>query len=772
MHRVAGAEEGDMSSPTHDRRRLIVVSNRLPFSIRTNEGRLEFAPSAGGLVTGLSSFLNSLQGDASPFSEYLWVGWPGDAVDAASERALEEKALSTYRSVPVHLTSPEMDNFYLGFCNKTLWPLFHSFPMLTAYDEPGWDVYRSINRKFADKLISMLRPDDVVWIHDYHLLLLPALLRERFRSMKIGFFLHIPFPSFEIFQLLPSAWRRDLLNGLLGASLVGFHTYEYTQHFLQSVLRILGYANTFGGILLSSRTAKAATFPMGIDYDKYARTACEPDVIKDVADLKVIFGESRIMLSVDRLDYTKGILNRLQGFDRFLERNPGWRKRIVLALVVVPSRIGVSEYDKMKRQVEEHVGRINGKYGMIGWTPVVYQYRNVGLEPLVALYAASDIALVTPLRDGMNLVAKEYVASRGETGGVLILSEMAGAAKELTEAILVNPNHCGDLATAIEAALALDPDEQAHRMHLMQSRLKRSTVQHWAADFLGDLLDGGPKTHHGAVLPLHGAALRVLRDDYKRARKRLILLDYDGTLVPFAHNPGDARPGPEVIAVLYDLTDDPANTVAIVSGRDREALSRWFDGLRTHLVAEHGFLSRSPGSSEWAVPPNIEDGWKAHLLPILRTFADRLPGTWIEEKTFSLVWHYRSAEPELGEAFARELHDNLTAITGNIDVQVTSISKGIEVRATGANKGTAARELLGREQFDFVFAAGDDTTDEDLFAALPDSSYTVKVGTARTRARFYCANDSELIRLLQVMTGQQQPGGGFLSKFIKLFRRR
>ncbi len=392
--------------------------------------------------------------------------------------------MKEYRSVPVFLSEGEMDQFYLGFCNKTIWPLFHSFPSFSAYDEVMWQTYRTVNERFRDALLAVLRPDDVVWIHDYHLMLLPRLLKIAMPAVHIGFFLHIPFPSYEIFRLLPSTWRKEILEGTLGADLVGFHTYEYTQHFLQSVLRILGYGNTIGQILLPDRTVRADTFPMGIDYERFSAAATSAEVQAEVSRLRVSLGDARVILSADRLDYTKGILNRLQGYDLFLEQNPRWQGKIVLALVVVPSRIGVDQYDRMKRQLEEQVGRINGKYGSIGWMPVVYQYRHVPFVPLVALYAVSDVCLVTPLRDGMNLVAKEYLAARTAGSGVLILSEMAGAAKELGEAVLVNPNHCGEIATSIATALDIPPEEQARRLQIMQARLQRYTVYRWANDFV------------------------------------------------------------------------------------------------------------------------------------------------------------------------------------------------------------------------------------------------------------------------------------------------
>ncbi|HTY60316.1 MAG TPA: bifunctional alpha,alpha-trehalose-phosphate synthase (UDP-forming)/trehalose-phosphatase [Bacteroidota bacterium] len=744
-----------MQSMPANRRRLVIVSNRLPFSIAVSNGEPEFRETTGGLVTGLASYLSTVGTDPDAPAEYVWVGWPGSTIAPEAQRGITERAAKLHRSVPVFLSESDMEMFYLGFCNKTIWPLFHSFPSLTVYDEAMWQTYKTVNERFCDAMLGILKPDDLVWIHDYHLMLLPRLLKERQSSAQIGFFLHIPFPSYEIFRLLPSTWRKEVLEGVLGADLVGFHTYEYTQHFLQSVLRITGNGNTLGQILLPERVVRADTFPMGIDYERYAGASSSPEVQAEVAQLRSSLGDSRIVLSVDRLDYTKGIANRLLGYDLFLEANPQWLGKIVLIIVVVPSRIGVEQYDKMKRQLEELVGRINGKYGKIGWMPVVYQYRHVPFLPLVALYAVSDVAMVTPLRDGMNLVAKEYIAARTGGSGVLILSEMAGSAKELGEAVLVNPNHCGEIAAAIGTALNLPPEEQARRLRIMQSRLRHYTVHRWADDFVQGILVTAETKRTFETHDLSAAARRSLLAEYRKSTRRLLLLDYDGTLVPFVSDRSTARPGPRVLSLLHLLSADPANQVAIVSGRDREWLETLFGDLPIHLVAEHGFLSRRRGE-EWRSMKVISGDWKRRLLPMLKLFADRLPGAAIEEKDYSLVWHYRGADPEQAELFAHELADNLNALTGNVDIQVMQANKAIEIRVAGINKGTAAEEIMAAGEYEFILAIGDDRTDEDLFAVLPEHAWTIKVGTAHSRAKYNCAGVQEVLDLLGVLAGSSR----------------
>jgi trehalose 6-phosphate synthase/phosphatase len=744
-------EEAEMQSITAPRRRLVVVSNRLPFSVTGSPGAYEFRETTGGLVTGLASYLSSLGSDPIGPTEYAWVGWPWATIEPNDQQAISDRVLTQYHSVPVFLTAAEMDQFYLGFCNKTLWPLFHSFSSHTVYDEAMWKIYKSVNERFRDALLTILKTGDLVWIHDYHLLLLPRLLKEQISSVQIGYFLHIPFPSYEIFRLLPSSWRKELLDGVLGADLLGFHTYEYTQHFLQSVLRILGHGNDIGQILLPDGTVRADTFPMGIDYEKFSTAASSRETQEEVSRLRSSLGDVRLILSVDRLDYTKGILNRLQGFEVFLEQNPEWHGKIVLVLVVVPSRIGVDQYDMMKRQVEELVGRINGRYGGLAWTPVVYQYRQLSFTPLVSLYAASDVAMVTPLRDGMNLVAKEYVAARTAESGVLILSEMAGAAKELGEAVLVNPNHCGEIAASIAMALTIPREEQARRLRIMRARLQRYTVHRWAKDLVQAIVDTAESKKKYETRGLSGGTHRLLLKEYRKSRKRLLLLDYDGTLVPFVRNHAHAVPSHKVLSLLQQLADDPCNYVVLVSGRDRQTLERWFVDLPIHLVAEHGFLSRKAGD-QWRSTKAIPGDWKQRLLPILSLFADRLPGATVEEKEYSLVWHYRGADPEQGEPFAHELVDNLNALTGNVDVQVMQANKVVEVRVAGVTKGTIARELLAQDEYEFILAIGDDTTDEDLFAVLPDRAHSIKVGSAHSLAKYNCRDVVEVHQVLSMLT--------------------
>jgi trehalose 6-phosphate synthase/phosphatase len=736
-----------MNAPVSDRRRLIIVSNRLPFTITHEQGELKFTESVGGLATGLRTFLASLPDPKTPVTEHVWVGWPGGTADDTIKTSIRAKALAEYRSFPVFLSEQDIDNFYQGFCNKTIWPLFHSFPGNVRYDREYWNQYKKVNEAFCDALQDLIQAGDLVWIHDYHLMLLPALLRARFPLTPIGFFLHIPFPTFEIFRLLPGTWRREILEGILGANQVGFHTYDYMQDFLRCALRILGYENNMGEVFLNDRLIRVGAFPMGIDFQKFHSAASSPEVAREKDELLRSLGTSKIILSVDRLDYSKGILNRLRGFETLLEESEQWRGAVTLIAVVVPSRIGVEDYELMKKQIEELVGNINGRFGGVGWTPIIYQFRSLPFHSLVAMYAVSRIALVTPLRDGMNLIAKEYVASRPDKTGVLILSEMAGAAKELGEAILINPNYREEIAQALREALEMPEEEQVRRNQIMQNRLRRYTVTRWATDIINELINV-TRREETVFANLITPAKRVeLLHRYRQAPRRLMFLDYDGTLVSFAKRPSLSHPSEDVLKILRSLGENGRNCVVVISGRRKSELNAWFGSLPVGIVAEHGAWIRENGS-EWKMLKPLTADWKPKILPILEGYADRFPGSLVEEKEYSVVWHYRNIDPEQGKLASMELTDDLHRFTANIDLQVLQGHKIIEVRNAGINKGMAAAHWLSKEEYGFVMGIGDDATDEDLFAALPADAYSIRVGIGRTQARLSLRAPKEVLSLL------------------------
>ncbi|MDF2957671.1 MAG: Trehalose-6-phosphate synthase [Candidatus Alkanophagales archaeon MCA70_species_1] len=712
--------------------RLLIVSNRLPVTVVRKKGKSNFQPSVGGLATGLAS--------VSKRYSTLWVGWSG--IEMNSEEKILEARMRSEGMYPVNLSKSEVNGYYHGFCNKTIWPLFHNFPQYAIYNEKWWDAYKKVNEKFQAVVTEMAESDDIIWIHDYHLMLLPNLLREEVSEAKIGFFLHIPFPPFEMFRLLP--WRRDLLEGLLGADLIGFHIYDYVQNFLQCIHRLLGYEHELGRLIVEDRIVKVDAFPMGIDYDKFESITSSPEVEEEVKRIRKRLGGRRIILSVDRLDYTKGIPLRLEAFDLFLDKYPEYVGKVTFVLKLVPSRTRVEHYVQLKKYVDELVGKINGKYGDIEWVPVQYIYRFLPLEKLIALYRAADIALITPLRDGMNLVAKEFIASKIDGKGALILSETTGAAFELVEAIIVNPNDKERVAEALKIALEMPEDEQINRNRTMQERLKRYNVEKWVEDFIQELDKIKEVQHEFSTKYLMRDANNLLKD-YRDSSKRLLLLDYDGTLVPHADDPRKAEPDEELVGILTELSSDRRNTVVIVSGRDRKTLEGWFKNLNVDLVAEHGAAVRRGG--EWRLVEGVDD-WKESIRQVLELYVDRTPGSFIEEKEFSIVWHYRKANPELGRRRAAELESVLMSLIAGTDLNILKGDKVIEVRKAGVDKGRAALEWLS-DDWEFVLAAGNDVTDEDLFSVLPENSYSIKIGFGPSRAKYYLRSVHELRSVLK-----------------------
>jgi trehalose 6-phosphate synthase/phosphatase len=731
--------------------RLVVVSNRLPFTVSFQEGALQYKPSAGGLTTGLWSYLDGKAQAGVERPEHLWMGWPGASVPPEHEAAVRAYGEQQFKSSPVFLPEESMDRFYLGFCNKTIWPLFHYFPTLTHYEEDYWQEYQNVNRIFGEAVIKALQPDDVLWIHDYHLMLLPKLVREKFPEMAIGFFLHIPFPSWEIFRMLPRAWREEIIEGLLGSSLVGFHTHDYVRYFLTSVLRTAGYEHHLGSLTLRDRVVKVDTFPMGVEFEHFAQAASSKETELRVEELRQKCIGQKVIFSVDRLDYTKGLINRLRGYEIFLKNNPQWHGKVVFIISVAPSRIGVDSYQAMKLELEQTVGRITGDFGDVHWTPLVYQFRNLTFDEIVPLYRLCDVALITPLRDGMNLVAKEFIASRPDQTGVLILSEMAGAAKEMGEALIINPFHREDFAKALEQALTMPVEEQVRRNKLLQERLRRYNVVRWADDFVQSLLATQKTEAAQRARVLAGKALNALIQQYRSSNRRALLLDYDGTLVPFAAVPRLAQPDAELLELLTTLGSDPANEVAIISGRPRHTLENWFGKLPVSLIAEHGVWLRNK-NTDWRMLKTMTNDWKEGIRPILQLFVDRLPGALLEEKEYSLAWHYRRADPEQASLRAKELLDDLAGFTRNIDVQVFEGNKVIEMRNSGVNKGTATMEWLSGQTLEFILGIGDDWTDEDLFRALPATAFSVRVGVANTAARYYLGNHTAVRRVLRELS--------------------
>ena len=732
--------------------RLIIISNRLPYSLEKEGDKVGLRQSSGGLVSAIKSYIEQGQ-EGCEFSEKIWAG-VADFSPQEWEEIRKNEDAQDFSILPLFTDEQLYSDYYNGFSNSVLWPLFHYFPSLAVYKREYFDAYVKVNRQFADALIPMLQPGDVIWVHDYQLMLLPQMLRLEIPDATIGFFLHIPFPSYELLRLLPSEWKDALLKGLLGADLVGFHTFDYVQHFIHSVKMLLRIDNNYNTLTYQHRLVKADLFPIGIDFNKFHDATNNHEVLEIRNGIKKNFYEKKIIFSVDRLDYTKGLMYRLQGFEKFLEMFPEWRENVVFILNVVPSRDSIETYNEMKRRIEEKVSTINGIYSNLSWQPVIYRYNHLPFDDLCALYQAADVALITPLRDGMNLVAKEFVASCNAHRGVLVLSELAGAASELSEALHVNPTDVEDVAATINRALTMPVAEQRNRILLMQKRLMDYNVTRWVNDFMEQLKAVKKEQNKIGVKLLDDRITGMLKQRYASAQKRAILLDYDGTLAPFTKLPGDARPESGVITLLKRLAEDAKNEVAIISGRDAATLDQWLGHLPITLVAEHGAQIRKKGG-EWVSTTSIPDAWKEEIRPLLQVFVTRCAGSFIEEKKNTLAWHYRNTMPEFGFTRSRELINSISQLAQNTPIQVIDGNKVVEIRLTGVDKGITALNIVDASHPDFILCIGDDTTDEDMFKVLEHRGYTIKIGNGNTAAQYNIISQEKVLPFLHSVTTQQ-----------------
>lgn len=721
--------------------RFVIVSNRLPITIGQKKGELIYYPSAGGLATGLNSLDKNL--------ERLWIGWPGKAIDPDQKKKAVDQ-LAKQNLVPVFLSEDEISSYYEGFSNKSIWPHFHYFSQFTIYNADYWKAYQEVNKKFAEVVIANLREGDRVWVHDYQLMLLPHLIRESFPDISIGFFLHIPFPSYEIFRILP--WRKAILDGLLGADQIGFHTYGYMRHFLSAVYRIEGIENNFGKLQVGHRLVNIDVFPMGIDYEKYAFPEREVNPQELNARIRKFKSKGRkLIISIDRLDYTKGIPHRIRAFEKFIATHPEYRGKVTLMLIVVPSRSNVDQYQDLKIEIDTLVGRIDGAYRTFGWTPIQYFFRSFSFVDLCALYQAADIAMITPLRDGMNLVAKEFIASKEVSKeGVLILSEMAGAADELTDALIINPQDIDDMVTTLYKAMEMPKEEQQDRLEKMQTSIKKYNVKRWAENFILEMEKMEANKENRRTNLLVKETKQNLIDQAQSAKRRLFLLDYDGTLAPFHIDPQDAFPDEELLDILNQLNSDPRNKLVFISGRDKDTMEKWLGHLDCEMAAEHGVWSKY--GANWAIDPGLSNQWKSDIRLVLETMVERTPGSFIEEKAYSIVWHYRNIDKALGEKRIREFRDTLLYLTANLDLQVLEGNKVVEIKNAGVNKGKAALHWVNEEDWDFIIAIGDDNTDEDTFKVLPPKATSIKVGLEQSAAKYNLLGVEKVRELLRELS--------------------
>lgn len=714
---------------------LVNVSNRLPVTVGKT-----IKQASGGLTA-------ALEGLSEEEFALKWVGWPGALVKTAERREeVSKRLLEEFSYVPVYLSRGEVSGHYHGFANSSLWPILHYMPNYMRYDEQWWETYLEVNRRFADCVLEATDETDIVWVHDYQLMLLPGMLRHARPRQRIGFFLHTPFPSYEIFRCHPK--RVELVEGLLGADLVGFHTYGYLRHFRSTVLRLLGLESHEAAVSHDNGRTHLGVYPIGINAPKFAEELRSDRGQKAREQIRENFTGRRIILSVERLDYTKGIPNRLEAIDHFLSTYPD-RDRIVFIFVSVPSRESVPEYQHLREQVQQQVGEINGRYATMVNSPIHFIYNPVDFEELAALYSLADVCLVTPLIDGMNLVAKEYVSCQEENPGVLILSEFAGAAEELFNAISVNPYDVRQVAHALERALEMPKDERRERMRQMRSRVTSFDAQYWAQSFCQDLVN---HDYRAASLDMSEEAERAILERLRSAKRIGCFLDYDGSLREFESEPHRAFPDSEILELIDRLQRVAYVDTYMISGRNKHQLDAWFGQFEITLVAEHGYAFRRPGRAEWDLLNEAADfSWKPRVVEILRDYEGETPGSFVEEKRSALVWHYRKSDPEFGSWKAHTLAGELYEMMANLPVEIHHGKKIVEVSSIYVNKGAAMERFMHEGHYDLGFCAGDDQTDETMFRLERDDMLSVKIGDGPTQATYRVRDPRRFRALLRQM---------------------
>jgi trehalose 6-phosphate synthase/phosphatase len=724
--------------------RIIIVSNRLPYKIEKKNGKYQLRQSSGGLVSAIQS--------VSKNKRVVWVG-AADFKEELWEELKKTTAMPEINIVPLFLNKKTEDFYYNGFSNSIIWPLFHYFPSFTEYNTDFYNAYVEVNKIFASAIKSIAKENETVWIHDYHLMLLPGFLKQESQPINSSFFLHIPFPSYELFRLIPEEWRNNILKSLLCCDVVGFHTEQFVYHFKKSLEVFLGLQYKDDQISIDGHTTKIKDYPISIDFEKFHSAYDNPQIAKSRELIRNKYPQTKIIFSLDRLDYSKGVINRLQAYEQLLRKNSQLYGNVVLIINIIPSREEINTYAERKTIIEENIARINGLYGNFLWQPIVYQYQHLSFDVLLACYTACDVALVTPLRDGMNLIAKEFVASRKDKRGSLVLSEFAGAANELKEALLVNPNDINTMQLAILKAFKMKPTEQEKRMSEMQNYLQKNDVNAWSKTYLKDMKDIKQLNENTLSHQMNFEDKVQIIESYQRSTKRLLLLDYDGTLVRFYDKPQDAVPDNRVKELLASFAENPFNKVVIVSGRDATTLDKWLGHLNINIAAEHGLKYKEAGNKNWVNLSNKELVWKDKVRELAKRYSEEVVGSFVEEKEHTIAWHYRTAEDKNIEEHKTQLSKELIWLNKENEFDILLGNKVLEVKSNHQNKGTFTQNILAKNHFDFVLSIGDDLTDEDMFAVLQEKHhFTIKVGLVPTCAKFNLLNINVVLSFLEQLS--------------------
>ncbi|KAK9705784.1 hypothetical protein RND81_07G081500 [Saponaria officinalis] len=793
-------DSNSMESPTIGQR-IIIVSNQLPLkSIKQENNQWNFEYDEDSLYLQLKSGLN-------PKIDVLYIGCLNVEIDPKQQEEISQFLLDKFKCLPVFLSSDVQNKYYHGFCKHYLWPLFHyKLPIScnyggSSYDSTHWSAYVSANIVFAHKVVELIRvrgEDDYVWVNDYHLMLLPTLLRRKVFRVKIGFFMHNTFPSSEIFRAIPV--REEILRGLLNADLVGFHTFDYARHFLSCCSRLLGldYKSKRGylGLEYYGRTVSIKILPVGIHMGQLTSLMSSGEMAKRVSELRAKYDRKIVMVGVDDMDVLKGISFKFLALGHLLETQPKFRGKLVLVQIANPARSRGDDVHALEKETRQIVTEINHKYGHPGYEPIVFINESVATLEKAAHYAISECCLLNCVRDGMNLVPYKYTVCRQGSPvldaslpkkSVIIVSEFVGCSPSLSGAIRVNPWNVEQLAESMHEAIAMDDKEKQLRHEKHYKYISSHDIGYWAKSFDQDLVracgDPFSKRCWGVgfglkfrlvTLPPDFRKLSVdhIKAAYKNTNSRLILLDYDGTMTSSSV---DNAPSFEVVSILRRLCSDPKNTVFIVSGRGRGILSKWFSPCeKLGLSAEHGYFTRWSKSAPWEISMQGPDlDWKKIVLPIMEHYAEATDGSSIEQKETALVWHYQDSDLDFGVTQSKELLDHLENVLANEPVDVKRGKHIVEVKPQGISKGIAVEKLIATTRNkgkapDFVLCIGDDRSDEDMFEGIGRATsnpslppipeiFACTVGQKPSMAKYYLDDTSEVIALVEGLAGVSAP---------------
>ncbi|KAL4019545.1 hypothetical protein IC575_018294 [Cucumis melo] len=778
--------------------RIIIVANQLPIKAKRRPDNKGWSFSWDE-----DSLLWQLKDGLPEDMEVLYVGSLRVDVDSSEQEDVSQLLLERFKCVPAFLPHDILSKFYHGFCKQQLWPLFHYMLPFSAthggrFDRSLWEAYVAANKIFSQRVIEVINPDDdFVWIHDYHLMVLPSFLRRRFTRLRMGFFLHSPFPSSEIYRTLPV--REEILKALLNADLIGFHTFDYARHFLSCCSRMLGleYQSKRGyiGLEYFGRTVGIKIMPVGIHMGQMESVLRLADKDWRVQELKRQFEGKVVLLGVDDMDIFKGVNLKLLAMEQMLRQHPKWQGRAVFIQIANPARGRGKDLEEIQDEIQECCQRINENFGQPNYEPIVFIDRPVSLAERAAYYTIAECVVVTAVRDGMNLTPYEYVVCRQGTSGseystetngpqksMLVISEFMGCSPSLSGAIRVNPWNIEATAEALNEAISMAEAEKQLRHEKHYKYVSTHDVAYWSRSFFQDM-ERTCKDHFrrrcwGIGL---GFGFRVVALDpnfrklsidaivaaYSRSKKRAILLDYDGTVMP--QTSIDKTPSRQVISIIDSLCDDVRNTVFVVSGRGRESLGNWFSSCdKLGIAAEHGYFMRWSADKDWENCGQGSDfGWIQIAEPVMKLYTEATDGSSIETKESALVWHHQDADPDFGCSQAKELLDHLESVLANEPVAVKSGQFIVEVKPQGVSKGLVAEKIFtsmaeaGRRA-DFVLCIGDDRSDEDMFEIIGNavssgslSSNTLvfacTVGQKPSKAKYYLDDTTEVINMLEAL---------------------